>query len=580
MRQFTYMLSIVLFITLVQACSFEKFPIDKLNPQEYFQTENDLITYCNSFYNILPTGSEILVKDSKLSDYMASSSGVNNFIYGTYSNLEPELEQWWSWEPLRNINYFLENNIHEAVAPEIREKYNALARFFRAWFYYEKVKTFGDVPWYDKVLSNSDPDLYKPQDSRVLVMNNVIEDLDFAISKLPVSVSNDASGITKWVALAFKSRVCLFEGTYRKYSANPLLIPSAETYLHQASEAAKILIESKQYDLYTLGETPYRTLFTSTAAITKEVILIDTYSEKLNLYHNANWLFTSSSYGARPGLTKAFVNTFLCTDGSRFTDKNGYQTVTFPDELKNRDKRLSQVIRTPGYKLLGKEEAPDFGHMKTGYHLIKFTQDENANLAMAKNTNCIPLIRYAEVLLNYAEATAELGTLSDEIWNATIGKLRTRGGISSTQRSKTADPYLQALYPQIASSDLLEIRRERGIELVGEGFRFDDLRRWRAGNLLTQRWDGMYVKQLDTPLDLNGDGNPDVCFTQKAPANPIKGVFYYTFSDAFDIESRTGGGKLVIYPAVIKKFEEKKYLYPVPESAKLKNPNLIQNPLW
>lgn len=578
-KQLTYIF-LLLSALFLNACSFDKFPIDKLDPKTFFQSENDLVIYCNSFYDMLPTGDEIITTDQKISDYMATASGINNFIYGNYSSLEQELEQWWTWDELRNVNYFLENNVNENIPPEIRERYNGLARFFRAWFYYHKVRTFGNVPWYDKVLSSTDPDLYKPQDSRVLVMKKIVEDLDFAIGKLPVAASKDASTITRWTALAFKSRVCLFEGTYRKYASDPALSASATEYLQYAQTAAETLIKESPYTLYNTGSTPYRDLFTSTATIATEVILADTYSDKLTRYNSANWLFTSSSYGARPGLTKTFVNTFLNRDGTRFTEKAGYEKITFPAETAERDKRLSQVIRTPGYKLLGKDEAPDFGHMKTGYHLIKFTQDENANLAMAKNTNCIPIIRYAEVLLNYAEATAELGRMDDKIWGLTIGKLRDRGGITAGQRSAAPDPYMQSLYPEITSADILEIRRERGIELVGEGFRFDDLRRWRAGHLLTREWDGMYVAQLEIPLDMNGDGAPDVCFTPAAPENPAKGVFYYVFSEAFGIESQTAGGKLRIYPNAAKKFEDKKYLYPVPESARLKNPALNQNPQW
>ncbi len=562
------------------SCSLEKYPIDKLDPNIFFSTENDLILYSNSFYNILPTGDDIMTKDSKISDYMATASGVNNFIYGNYTTQESELENWWKWDELRNINYFIENNINENISVNIRNKYNGLARFFRAFFYFEKVKTFGNVPWYDKVLSSSDPDLYKPQDDRKLVMEKIIEDLNFAIINLPDNISKDASTITKWSALALKSRICLFEGTYRKYHPNAAIQEGALDYLQMSSDASQELINSNKYSLNKNGKTPYRDLFTSTNALISEIILIDTYSAQLERFNRANWLYTSSSYGDRPGLTKKFINTFLNKDGSRFTDNINYDKTPFLDEIKERDARLSQIIRTPDYKLLGNLIAPDFGHTKTGYHFIKYTQDDNANLAMQKNTNSIPLIRYAEILLNYAEASAELGKLTNEIWDITIGELRKRAGISNTSRTTVTCKYMQGLFPNISSSDILEVRRERAIELCGEGFRFDDIRRWRSGHLLEADWDGIYIDILNTPIDMNNDGKPDVCFTSKAIGNAVEGVYYFIFSDAFDIDNRNIGGKLKIYNNINKKFEDKNYLYPIPQSAILKNTNLIQDPLW
>ena len=183
-------------------------------------------------------------------------------------------------------------------------------------------------------------------------------------------------------------------------------------------------------------------------------------------------------------------------------------------------------------------------------------------------------------LLNYAEACAELGNLTNEIWDITIGELRKRAGISNTSKSTITCKYMQDIFPDISSSDILEVRRERAIELCGEGFRFDDIRRWRSGHLLEADWDGMYIEILNTPIDMNNDGKPDVCFTSKAVGNAIEGVYYFIFSDSFDIDNQDIGGKLKIYNNINKKFEDKNYLYPIPQSAILKNTNLIQNPLW
>jgi hypothetical protein len=132
-----------------------------------------------------------------------------------------------------------------------------------------------------------------------------------------------------------------------------------------------------------------------------------------------------------------------------------------------------------------------------------------------RNDNSISLIRYAEVLLNYAEAKAEVGTITNEDWSKTIGALRGRAGITGglTSLPVTIDTYLQQNYfPAISDPVLLEIRRERGIELSWEGLRYNDLIRWKRGELLTKSWNGFYVPALNTPLDLNEDGKMDVLF--------------------------------------------------------------------
>lgn len=564
-------------LILTQACDFNKYPADTLDPNSSFGAETDLVLYTNSFYKMLPTGQEVYTKDGALSDYMASASGVSTLLYGNYTNQESELKGWWNWEDLRSINYFLENNVNEQMPQEIRDEYNGMARFFRAWFYFTKVKTFGNVPWYSKVLSTTDNDLYKTQDSRVLVMQKVVEDLDFAIANLSESKSKDASIINKWCALALKSRICLYEGTYRKYSGKSELASTANEYLTEAANAAQELINNGGFSLNNSGATPYRDLFTSTSPFTNEVILIDTYSESLARYHSANWLFTSTSTGNRPSLTKDFVNTFLNIDGSRFTDNANYNSTLFTEEVEGRDSRLAQIIRTPGYTLLGKGAAPDFGHALSGYQIIKYVQDNNANMAMSKNSNSIPLIRYAEVLLNYAEAKAELAEMSDDIWDKTVGELRARAGIADCSRASSIDTYMQGFYPNISSADILEIRRERAIELCCEGFRLDDIKRWRAGELLERTWNGMYIPQMNKLIDLNSDGVADICFCESVPETPQAGVYYFTVTESCNINSN---GNIEIFPNITKKFEDKKYLYPVPESAMLLNNNLEQTELW
>jgi hypothetical protein len=192
-------------------------------------------------------------------------------------------------------------------------------------------------------------------------------------------------------------------------------------------------------------------------------------------------------------------------------------------------------------------------------------------------------------LLNYAEAKAELGSFTDADWTKTIGALRQRAGITGGLSNKpvTADPYLQTVYfPGISDAALLEIRRERGIELSLEGLRFDDIVRWKKGDLMTKVWNGFYVPTLNVPMDLNDDGKPDVCFYQVMPANPVAGVNYINVAPTINGGpnpqrlSNDTSGELTWLSTTKRIFEQKNYLYPIPESDRLFNPKLGQNPGW
>lgn len=571
-------ISFVLFFLSVVSCGgLDKYPSDKINPDSYFKTAAGLKLYTNSFYDYLPDGADIYKTDGELSDYFATASHPPDFLSGTYS---AEDSDGWDWDELRNINYFLEHFNNDAIPLSDRNHYEGMARLFRALFYYKMVKKFGDVPWYEGTLSSSDPNLYKKQDPRDTVMKHVLEDLDFACSNMRETKDGTASTVNKWVALAYKARICLFEGTFRKYNTQFGLGGSADGWLEEAASAAKELMDKGGYSLNTSGETPYRDLFIKEAVNTDEVILADNYSSSKARYNDANWVWTSSTAWVCPSLTKRFINTFLNIDGSRFTDSPGYDSSVFADETSGRDARLAQMIRTPGYELLGKEVPPDPGAARTCYQFIKYVQDDNPQFAAARNTNSIPIIRYAEVLLDYAESMAELGKFSEDIWDVTIRPLRERAGITDASMPPTIDKYLQSrFFPDISDVAILEIRRERGIELAGEGRRFDDLRRWKEGWLLTRTWDGMYVDSLGKEYDLNGDGSPDVCFVTKMPDHPAEGVYYYVLSDSFALSHGTYGN-IEIYPNVTKVFDERQYLYPVPASAILLNKNLVQNEGW
>lgn len=557
----------------------DKKPLDKLVPDAFFQTEKDLELYVTSFYQrMLPAGLTVVQAD-EMGDYTSKNQSPT-FIAGSYSSVN---EGSWNWTNLRNINYFLEKYNNPSIPQAARDHYAGIARFFRAYFYYDKVQTYGDVPWYGKTLSTDDPDLYKGRDPRTLVMDSVLADLDFAVNHINDTKDATSSTITRQVALAFKSRVCLFEGTFRKYHTGLGLAGTSDKWLTEAANAAKQVIDSKKYKLYTTGNPSkdYRTLFISENPVADEVMLSLVYNNALRRWHNVTWKFNSATYGARWGLNKQFINTYLMTNGSRFTDLPGYDTMVFVNEMANRDHRLSQTVRSLGYKRSdGSAAPPNFGYTFTGYHIMKFSLDDKRLDGVGESNNSIPLIRYAEVLLNYAEAKAELGQMDASIWNETIGALRSRAGVSAAEPI-VADDYLQTVYfPGIADKYLLEVRRERGIELVYEGLRYDDLLRWKKGDLLEMQWKGIYVPAMDLPMDLDGNGTPDVSFVSKIPDTRQPGVIYYVVNGTSARLTEGTKGHITWRDDEIRIFDDKKYYHPISNTDIVMNPQLEQNEGW
>jgi hypothetical protein len=586
----------LMFILLVSCITIGCAKLDQqpqatANKAAVFGSQTGLDLYANSFYNILPTSSSIIRGDA-ISDYLARTTVPDFIRTGAYS---AQTSTGWSWTNLRNVNYFLENNNNTAVSKPIRENYNGIARFFRGWLYFEMVKRFGDVPWINKPFDVSDPALYSGRDSRTLIIDSVIADLDYAAAHI---TTNDAtrSLITKNTALAFKSRVCLFEGTFRKYHTEYNLQGSANALLTASATAAQQVITTGGFSLSVTGGTDkaYRNLFNNQAIVPSETILAFIVDPALTIFTDANWYLTSATYGDRLSFTRTFINTYLSIDGTPFTNKAGYQTMTFPQEVKSRDMRLQQTIRMGStYTRLNggvsQVAPPVFSYTYTGYMPIKLTMDDASMDGGARNTNSLPIMRYAEVLLNLAEAKGELGTLTDADWNITIGALRRRAGITgnTTVKPLVADAYLKNNYfPDISDPVILEIRRERGIELALEGFRFYDLVRWKRGPLMEQVWNGIYVPTLNTAMDLNEDGVLDVLFYQVKPATTIAGVTYINVAPTITSGANPQRlandtfGELTWLNTVARKWDDKFYLYPIPATDLQVNPKLGQNPGW
>jgi len=588
-----YNIVLVIFLgMLIGSCKkvLEKNPLDSLTPQQAFATEQNLQLYTNSFYQMVPSAQAIYGESGSLEGYYFQGNILSDNTGWTQTNpylgsgFTSRNSQGWSWSPLRNINYFLAHYQEAKTTDDRKNMYAGIARFFRAWFYYDKVKMFGDVPWYGAVISSSDSALlYKARDPRTLVMDSVVADLDFAIANLSAIKDNSSSTITKWTALALKSRICLFEGTFRKYHTELNLTGSADKFLNSAAEAAQQLMNSGLYKLRNTGNSrgDYRSLFISSSPVNDEVILVRLYSNNLKVWHSATGFF--SDFGKyQTFLVKRFVNTYLNKDGSRFTDNPDYNNTLFTDEVKDRDGRLAQTIRTPGYtRSNGLPAPPNLGAARTGYQILKYSLDDPIYDLNGQCYNAIPVIRYAEVLLNYAEAKAELGTFSNDDWDISIALLRKRAGITNTAMPTTMDTYMQDnYYPEISSIAIMEVRRERAIELVEEGFRYDDLRRWKKGNLLEKPKDGIYVPQLNQLMDLNEDGTPDVCFVTANPPSQVPGVYYYKIDGNATKLTDGDKGRIIWQANIEKSYPDYKYFGPLPYNELVINKKLVQNEGW
>jgi hypothetical protein len=486
----------------------------------------------------------------------------------------------WDWTDLRNVNYFLQNYNRGGLDTTITYKYVAVAKFFRAYFYFNMVARFGDVPFYSKVIEPNDTaSLNKKRDPRTLVMDSVLSDINFAIAHL--GTGKDVAEVTKWTALALKSRLCLFEGTFRKYHTE-FGLPDASRFLQESADAAGELIANSGYTVY---KTSYGGLFSSLSVIPEEVILSRQYSFALQIFHNVNYYTTAPSFG-KPGLEKSLVNSYLMKDGTRFTDIPGYATMQFYDETQNRDPRLSQTIRTAGYKRIDGSVAlpPSYAGTATGYQLTKFVTAA-AYDANGKSPNPLPVIRYAEVLLNYAEAKAELGTITQADLDMSVKLLRDRvsmPGMDLAAANAVPDDYLANQYTHVSGVNkgvILEIRRERRIELVMEGFIWNDLMRWKEGHLLAVQFKGAYFPG-EGSFDLDGNGSTDlVIYTGTQPAIP--NVQFLKLGTDVVLENGASGGNIIINGTIPKTFnEERDYLFPLPTQDILLNNNLSQNPKW
>lgn len=593
MKRISYILSAVVALSGV-SCSddfLQRTPPSAITVDDFFNTPADLETYTNGLYTQQLRGT---YADPYSDNIFINTGGseIDNLIRG---KITPGNVGGWdrgTWAILRNINYMLDNVGKTTGDPVAIRHYIGVARLFRANFYYNMVKRYGDVPWYSGVLGNKDETmLYKAKDPRTLVVDSVMADLEYAAANiLPARTNN--TYVTQWAALTLLSRIALHEGTYRKYHNEINLQSSAQAFLQRAVSASQQVMTGGGFDITGSGPEGYRALFSSNnLSANKEVIFLQKNNREQGVANNTHTVF-----GWQWSLNSSLAHEFLMKDGTSYTAQSGYEKKTFVQMFENRDPRLAETIMPPGFRVSPESQPStvkaDFG----GLYQVKFyPHDPALRGGWELNYTDLPIMRYAEVLLVHAEARAELGTISQSDLDQTINKLRKRVGMPDLNLAKansTPDSYLAAKYPAVSGANqgvILEIRRERRVELACEGFRFDDLYRWKAGSLLNQKSSGIYVPALGG-VDITGDGTPDIAILQsRTDESPIAGLpdavkarlEKYYLSDGFFTLSENTSGQIMLANdgAQPRNFIDPKYYhFPIPASQVLLSNNKLTQP--
>lgn len=540
------------------ACSdlLDKYPEDAISDPSFWKNEQDLELYANRFYEILP-GAQGPGADDQSDLYVNEKPNTWLFNQETI----PTSGGGWSngdWGNIRAVNYFMAR--YEQVKGD-ETKINrsvALVRFARAWEYFYKIRRFGDVPWYETELQIDSEELYKGRDSRKVVFEKMLADMDYAITWLPKPNETKSGTMHTYAALAFKVRACLYEASFRKYHN----LGDYEPLYREACKAAEDIITNGGYSIYTTGNpaTDYYNMFIQEDLTgNSECIMPRIYVTELLMHNNTRQMEESYT-----GLSRFMFEQYLCADGLPTSVSPGYSEASMPAaELAKRDPRLAQTIDNPGlpYKIMDDgtqqiNELPiiDTKYCTTGYHVMKYHSPDVKQWNIGLSTLDVFIFRYAEVLLAYAEAKAELGECDQDVLDATINQIRDRVGMPPLAETVGFTDTNLPNYGYTLSPLLHEIRRERAVELIGEGFRWDDIVRWRAGKLLE---------------------NPKTMLGMKV-SDELKSEY-----ESFD-RQLTADNLLIVYPNhSTRTWNDKLYLRPLPIDETTMNPNLLpNNPGW
>ncbi|SEP98979.1 Starch-binding associating with outer membrane [Hyunsoonleella jejuensis] len=565
-------------------------PKDELSKATIFSTYNNIKLYAWGFYDFLeeyPTSTSWAATRDLQGDLMQNgNSSVNpgylnqNYIVpindGRYSN---------AYENIRRVNIMLDALPDSPLSDAEKAHWRGVGLFFRAHEYFGMLQTFGGVPWIENEITDQDTDeLNKPRDTRDLVAGNILRDLNEAVATI-FDNGDGPNTINPDVARALLARFALFEGTWRKYHG----LADAATYLNAANQSSTYLV-----DKYATIMDNYDAVFNSLDLGGQPGILLYRHYVIDELTH---WVSTNTrSTNNKYDITRKGIDKFLTIDGKPIY--NATNTLYEGDqdhyaEFRNRDKRIL-TMTPPPYRINGNgtqtwtptgnpadaewfgqvaaatggyplkelpdrnwsgrvtDRVPNFERLTptqtgNGYRFWKVYNDHNDRVS-SRDLNDLPIFRMGEIYLIHAEVKFELGEFNQSIADATINKLRARGGVAPLDLG-AVDASWDPMRDPTVDPILWEIRRERAIELMGDGFRREDLRRWKKMDYATEVKLGRWVAQSDFGVTLPIQNSAPEGYVQLIPETPP------TFPDHY-------------------------YLFPLPSGEILLNPNLEQNPLW
>ncbi|PVD52701.1 RagB/SusD family nutrient uptake outer membrane protein [Terrimonas sp.] len=593
-------------VVLMASCNkdfLNKVPLDQQTEATSFKTYENFKTYTWGLYDffdgygqgpILNTATFLFEEAN--SDNLCYNASLNSNQWAYQLVTIPSSGGDWDFSFIRRVNIMLDNIDQSVMSPAEKDHWRSVGYVFRSARYMQLLSKFGDVPWLEHVVKDNDQDiLYASRTPRDVVAQNILDNLLWA--ETHINPKGDGTNtVNVHVVRMLISRFGLFEGTWRKYHG----LGNAEPYL-RASVTASAKIAS---DFPTLL-SDYDQIFNSEDLAGKAgIILYRSYAAGQNLHGIQRYLRTSEWYF---DVSKDAVESYLCRDGKPVSTSSLYEgDHTMYDEFRHRDRRLyltvlppyrvftttdatgnvvtSQntifwkhtdnaaereyidtmtAISSPGNKRLPYlqwagnvlrtsphfrkfNEGQGFVVSQLGYYFYKF-YNSTTDASGFVNTTDAPIFRVEEALLNYAEASYELGEFDQAIADQTINKLRRRVKMPDMIIANIDGSFDLNRDIEIEAV-LWEIRRERRVELMGEGFRFNDLRRWKKGNYLNKQQTGLWVDntQYGNKLTISGGGTEGYV---EYNTMPLGWLDYY-------------------------------YLYPLPADQLVLNNSLVQNPNW
>ena len=558
---------------MLSSCSdlLDTEPYDQFTKDNFFTSEKNVELFANYFYGEFAGYGNSGSYGNFYFNFLNDDQGTTGTQEWTYTNVPATSGTWNTpYTEIRRANTLLASlpNISD-MSDASKANWEGLARLYRGWQHYKLVRAFGDCYWVDKVLDVTDEAiLYGARKPRNEVMDKVLEDLDFACNNITAN-ANSRTAYNVYVANAMKAEVCLFEGTYSKYVTKD--IARANKYLEATKAACKVIMGNTNYDLNPNFKQNFDQL---DLAGNKEMILYKHYV--YNVLGHATVDYTCGSTQVH-GMTKDAFDSYLFTDGKpkaltskntsdagkvvKLDDNSGFGEAAFldiTDVLAERDPRLAaqvdNILQFPGcgYARFGGAQSTS----STGYGVLLFDTNAMKNTdrqSIGTNTTDAPIFWYAQILLNYAEACAELGTITNDDLNKSINKLRNRVGMPNITTTVEHDPA-----NNMGVSDLIwEIRRERRVELMYcQNDRYYSLQRWNQ------------LELLDTQK------HPDQC----------RGAYVgnITAADGIDMSQITvdADGYINCKNGNERIYDAKYLLFPIPSGQKTLNPQIGQNPGW